>query len=708
MNNQISKFSAKSPTDVLNELEDRVLFIVMIVSFPAIFITAYRMFIFGLSLTNIVHLTLGFVLVFAYFLKPYLKQNIRIFFPIIVGYLYGLMSFFILGILSSGLLLMLTVSIVLSIMEKTKLFVIINSLNLLILILIAYLNLNGYATIKVNVEEYFNSWYSWTLSIISWFIYIIVIFYLLFNFRRTWVLSHESLYQSQSELTSIINNTPDLIYRINLNGEIIFVNDVILKYGYSKDDIIGTLFTNYLHPDDIDLAVERFSKNTTSTEYELSASNLKFKTKDGSFRTFEIISSPVLKWIQNVPTIYGIQAIARDLTDYYKIQEDNLKLASQIQHKQKLEALGLLAGGIAHDFNNILAGMFGYIHLIKLHSNDDKKLIDYSDSLLQAGLRAKDLIAQILTFSNSTHSEKKLISPNTIIKEINNLFSATLPKGILLKLDLNNDDVVINANPTKIHQVLINLVTNSVHAIEPNSGEIIIKTGIINILKQKLIFNQIISQGKYFKITVEDNGSGISNDILSKIFDPYFTTKAQGKGSGLGLSTVLGIINEHNAYIDVSSQLNIGTKFSIYFPIIEKSIENQQSSSEKMNTNYNSIKILFVDDETAITETSKIVLETLDFHVTTFNNPKKALEHFKNNVDAYDLVLSDSNMPEMSGIEFLQIIRSLNSNLHLALMSGNTSGNNFVNIDGLKISIIVNKPIIYNELANLIRNIFNN
>ena len=323
------------------------------------------------------------------------------------------------------------------------------------------------------------------------------------------------------------------------------------------------------------------------------------------------------------------------------------RVGKRLQQTQKRESIGTLAGGIAHDFNNILAGMLGYTQLAMLELPKDAELYANLENIMKAGRRGSDLIKQILSFSRpqTTPTEPILIRP--VIEEIVKLLQATLSSTIDIRHILKGGQAYVMADATKIFQVLTNLCTNAGYSMPAAGGVLELKTDLTRIESRAFGFDLNLAPGKYLKITVSDTGCGIAPEIMDKIFEPYFTTKPHGQGSGLGLAVARGIISGYGGAITVYSEVEKGTTFNIYLPVVEKdtgSIEKREPVVPRGDG-----RILFVDDKPILVETGSQILGHLGYDVTGFTSSVEALEFFKKQPDAVDLAIVDMTMPAMTG-----------------------------------------------------------
>ena len=380
------------------------------------------------------------------------------------------------------------------------------------------------------------------------------------------------------------------------------------------------------------------------------------------------------------------------------------KLETQLQQAQKMEAIGTLAGGIAHDFNNILTPIIGYAELC-LYNTEKGALQHHNLSeILAAGNRAKDLVQQILTFSRHTMPEKKPIRISPILKEAIKLLRATLPATIEIQQRIDVELDMVAADATQIHQILMNLCTNASHAMQKNGGVLEINLDDIEFDDKTKTQYPDIMPGKYLRLTVSDTGHGIPKEEIEQIFDPYFTTKEKGEGTGLGLAVVHGIVKSHNGHIRVYSDLRRGTTFQIYLPLIKTTYRKE------VVTTFNDLPIgnehiLFVDDEPQIIDVQKQILEKLGYRVTAITSGLEALEVFQSDQDSFDVIITDMTMPKMTGDQLTRKLLEIKPDIPIIIASGYS-----VRIDEQKagftgVRAFVEKPLSMRGLAEMIRRV---
>jgi len=386
----------------------------------------------------------------------------------------------------------------------------------------------------------------------------------------------------------------------------------------------------------------------------------------------------------------------------------NRKLEKQLRQAQKMEAVGTLAGGIAHDFNNILSAILGYSEMARLQLAADDGIREDLDQVIKAGHRATDLVQQILTFSRQAEENLQPLKVQFILKEALRLLRASLPTTIQLKASIDTECRLILADPTQIHQVLMNLCTNAKDAIgeEPGSLSVLLSerdftaSGSLGGCPQ-------ITGGVYLDLEVSDTGDGMDELTLSKIFDPFFTTKEKGKGTGLGLAVVHGIVNQHKGEITVTSDSIQGTTFHIYLPVIDEEWQAPDQEEIEAIPQGKGERILFVDDEQVLSDMMQKILEGIGYSVRTFASSVDALKAYQQDPDGFDLLITDMTMPEMTGVDLSRKLLSLRPDLPIILCSGFSEAIDEKKAKAYGIREYLKKPVEKHILAKAIRKALN-
>ncbi len=388
-------------------------------------------------------------------------------------------------------------------------------------------------------------------------------------------------------------------------------------------------------------------------------------------------------------------AIFHDITRRKMLEE-------QLHQSQKMEAVGTLAGGIAHDFNNILLAVFGYTELSLNLAEKDSALHRHLNNILVAGDRAKHLVHQILTFSRRTEQEFKPIQIKPIIKEALKLIRASLPSTISITHNIQSSSLILG-DPTQIHQVLMNLCTNAGHAVRKQGGEFRVEL-VDEELDEKFIAAHLdLKPGPYLKLSVSDTGPGIPPGIKSRIFEPFFTTKESIEGSGLGLSVVHGIVKNHGGTVAVYSKPGQGATFKVYLPVTQ--LKEKPRHVLPIASYTGSEHILYVDDDHAIVEMGKQILDTMGYKVTTATGSLEALSLFRSKSDQIDLVISDLTMPDMTGdIMAMKMIR-IKPDIPVIICTGGATNMEELEIQREGVKAVIMKPFTLDDIHKLIRSI---
>jgi len=512
-------------------------------------------------------------------------------------------------------------------------------------------------------------------------------------------VSERLLVESEQRFKELFDNAPLSYQTLDDQGNFIEVNATWLSVlGYTKADVIGRDIVDFLHPNWKNRFIANFSR-IKAGEKMLSVEFAMLK-KDGS----SIMVSFHGKIAQ---TTHGkfkqLHCVFRDITRQKQIESEKKVLEARLLQTQKMESIGNLAGGIAHDFNNILFPIIGLSEMLMEDLPQDSMEYDNAREILQAGLRGKDIVQQILSFSRQTEHKKLPIKAQTVLTEVIKLSRSTIPSNIVIEHDIQNDCSPIKADPTQLHQIAMNLITNAYHAVEHSDGK-------ISVLLREITINEgdfpesSLPSGKYANICVSDTGCGISTDVIDKIFDPYFTTKEQGKGTGLGLAVVYGIIKGHDGDIKVFSEDGKGTSFSVYLPLMMKSFEPISNLNKKIYET-GTERILLVDDDKSIANLEFKALKRLGYHVTFYTDSLKALTHFSETPFNYDLIITDMAMPNLPGDKLAKELISINPDIPIIICTGYSERLNDEKAKDIGIKGFLMKPVIKSQLASMVRKV---
>lgn len=484
---------------------------------------------------------------------------------------------------------------------------------------------------------------------------------------------------------------------LDLNGRVNIANQKACEIlECSKDDIIGKPWCENFLPKD--------------GRADVSA---KFKEMiKGNIENFEYYENDIISetgtrkfigWHNSVVTseegeISGVLSSGEDLTEKRELQ-------ARLQHAQKMESIGKLAGGIAHEFNNILSIILGNSEIIQSESHNKAVVEESIADIEYAGLRGRDVVKQLLAFSRQDKLNREIIEITTVVDDALKLLRSSTPAYITINHNFAEDIYPILANNTQINQLLLNICNNAIDAISGTEGSIDIELTNIHVNSDNLHTFQSLTIGKYVQLTIADNGSGMSPDIVNNIFEPYYTTKVFGEGTGIGLAVVHGIVKKHRGVIEVDSTPGLGTKFTIYFPAYE-GLLNVQKNTEDIALPGGNESILLVDDEPSILKIGQRHLQSLGYTVHTETDPKEALLHVQSYPEKFDLVISDMSMPSMRGDQLIREILTLCPGLPSIICTGyNSKVPNEIEAKRMGIQAFAMKPLNKAELAILVRKV---
>ncbi len=422
---------------------------------------------------------------------------------------------------------------------------------------------------------------------------------------------------------------------------------------------------------------------------------------DNNIRYLETTKVPFELSDTKAPALLGV---AVDITQRINIKKEKEKLEKQLQQSQKMEAIGTLAGGIAHDFNNILGVIMGYTELTLDDPTNTKNIIKNLQKVMKASERAKEMVQQILVFSRKDEQIMESVNIKKIIEEVYSFLRSSIPTTIDIKYKSEEDLGLIFGNATQINQILMNLSTNAVHAMKENGG--VLEIGLKGIILDKDMANLIdLEPGRYQQLYVSDTGTGINKEIIGRIFEPYFTTKEVGEGTGMGLSVIYGIMKTHKGTIKVYSESGKGTVFNLYFPVLDFNKTEIQQKNQAITFQGNNEMILFVDDEIFLTELGSKMLKSLGYRVESRTSSLEALEAFKAKPDKFDLIITDMTMPALTGINLAREIHKINPTIPVILCTGFSNQIDRDNYKAKGINALIMKPIIKSQLSKTMREV---
>ncbi len=508
--------------------------------------------------------------------------------------------------------------------------------------------------------------------------------------RRQRKRAEEALKGSEQRFRSLSENAPDIIFTLGLDGRLTYVNPAFEKVlGYEREEGLGKYFVAFAMEVDEENYVNLFKRIRDGKEIIRDMAVMLIH-KDGSARLFNFCGAPN---IDTAGEVTGIVGLLKDITE-------NRRLEAQFQQAQKMEAIGILSGDIANDFNNMLMGVLGKTSLMLLGidpSHPHYKGLMSIERLIERGVK---LTRRLLGYATTGGYEVKPIDLNRLVQETSETFGRT-KKEIVIHRELAEDLSAIEGDQGQIEQVLLNLFVNAADAM-PDGGDLILKT--MNTTRDAIAEKFYDPQwDKYVLLTVTDTGKGMDEETMEHIFDPFFTTKRAGQGTGLGLASAYNIIKGHDGYIEAESTKGYRTTFRIYLPASEKGVEKVAEPVEELIRGTETV--LIVDDEEAVLEVSKELLEALGYMVLTAKDGREAIDVYRTNMNDIDIVLLDMVMPRMGGGKVYDRMKQINPNVTVVLSSGYSMRGEATDILNRGCNGFIQKPFTMRELSGKIREV---
>ena len=502
------------------------------------------------------------------------------------------------------------------------------------------------------------------------------------------------LKESEKKYRKLLETAPYGIQLTDREGKILFSNPAHHRIqGYDDGGLIGKYIWELMAKADLRSKAKDYYQKIIREQPQPEVYYNRDLTRDGR----EIDVQVNWDYIRNTKgELEGIISIISDITKQKALE-------SSVRQAQKMESIGSLAGGIAHDFNNILFPIVGLSEMMLDDFPPGSLEQQNLTEIFQAGKRGRELVQQILSFSRQSEHRPIPVHIQKILKEVLKLCRATIPADIPITQDIKTDCGPVMADPTQIHQIVMNLITNAYHAVEPVGGTISIQLTEVDVTSIDDPAGDL-APGRYTMLSVSDTGIGIDGAFINKIFDPYFTTKEKGRGTGLGLATVYGIVKAHGGDIRVTSDIGKGTTFHVYLPLLEKA---QDSEPEKEMTPLltGTGHILLVDDEKSIVHLEKQMLERLGYQTSSFTSSKDALDAFKTEPSKFDLVITDMNMPNMNGMQLATELIAVRADIPIILCTGFSERISSNKAEALGIRGLLMKPVGMKDLSQKVREV---
>lgn len=548
----------------------------------------------------------------------------------------------------------------------------------------------------------------------------------------------------------LLDMIPDMVYKIDRKGYFIYVNNSVTNLGFTRSELLGVHFSKIIHPDDIEMVSRKAvlpnfigkvtgdkgspklfderrggKRMTRGLEIRLIGKNWKRdKTKIilGDLISYGEVTA-VGEYSDNgndgSSDFVGTVGIVRDISGRKKAEEelklyrtqlekvikdrtDELqKTNDELRQSQKMEAIGLLAGGIAHDFNNMLSSILGYADLIRRKYKDtDPKLTKWAGSIVDVSKNAAELTGKLLAFARKGKFEISTIDMHRVIHDTINILEHTIDKNIIISKQLNADTPTVKGDTTQLQNVVLNLAVNARDAM-PDGGKLIFATDVVDITKKYISTHHYhIKPGLYLLTTVTDTGIGMSKEIKKHIFEPFYTTKPLGKGTGLGLASVYGTVKNHNGSIEVYSEENRGTVFKMYIPLANNSIVKQRSKTVVLKRGTG--RILVVDDEPLVRDVAKEILSELGYEIAFCSDGLEGVNYYKEHKGEIDLTILDLIMPNMGGHDCFVEIRKINPEAKVIIASGYALNDDAKKIIDKGALVFLQKPFDLTRLSDAV------
>ena len=465
---------------------------------------------------------------------------------------------------------------------------------------------------------------------------------------------------------AVIRASGSLLYEMDpAGGNVLWDGDTVAVLGTRRENLMTLrLWMERVHPDDR-IRLKGLRQKLASGELSHVALEYRFRRDDGQYITVGVNGYLISETAGRAGVGRRVIGFVKDVSDKVRAEEERQRMAAQLRQAEKMQAVGHLAGGIAHDFNNILGAILGYGELAQLKAEGDMRR--YLDTIMSAGNRAKALVSQILSFSRAEDAERLPVIVAPIAQEVCELIRGSSPSAIEVRFAGESMDAAVLADPTRLHQLLMNLCTNAVQAM-PEGGVLDVRVAEERAARARKVRTGEMPPGDYVHITVRDSGHGIAPEVIDRIFEPFFTTKPTGRGTGLGLALVHAVVMEHRGFLDVASELGRGTTFEVWMPQV--AVEEGEGEKPESLLQGHGETILAVDDEPEVLAALEEMLASLGYEPVGFDDSREALEAARASPRRFEAVVSDEVMPQLTGTQLALELRKLNPTLPIVIASG--------------------------------------
>ena len=510
---------------------------------------------------------------------------------------------------------------------------------------------------------------------------------------------NRSMRASELRWRTVFENAPVGILVLHAHGRYLMANPAFRNMvGYSNQELAERRAFDITHPDDRLLTQEHIDLLVRGDR-----DKVRFQKRyvDRSGKIVWTDMSVARVFARHQPSEAGsedlIIATVEDITQRLADEQERRRLESQLRQSQKLEALGTFAGGVAHDFNNILGAILGFGERSLAAVEENRPARQYIEQVMRAGERARLLVERILTFSRSGLTAQLPVDVRAVVEETAELLKATLPTNVTLILRITQQEAYVLGDATHLHQVVMNLCSNAVHAI-PQGGTLGLEVERIALTELRAFSHGALDAGNYVRLGVADDGVGIAPDVLERMFNPFFTTRRPGEGTGLGLSLVDGIVREHGGAVHVASKLGQGSRFDLYLPVTDARPVPSQGSVASLPHGSGQV-ILLVDDEEALLRLGEEVLAELGYEPVGFSSSDAAWEALQAAPERFDAVISDHTMPGLTGLELAARIAGTHPGLPFILCSGFSTPALEREAAAIGVKAVLRKPVRTADLA---------
>jgi two-component system cell cycle sensor histidine kinase/response regulator CckA len=522
--------------------------------------------------------------------------------------------------------------------------------------------------------------------------------------------AEEALKESEERLRAFMNSNPlDIAVFKDGQGRWVEANHEMLRaFGLTGKDYQGKTsleLTDLARPEMRQVLLQGMELDAKALgSGQVTRDEVRLVDDNGRERIFDVIRVPLF---HPDGRVRGISVVSRDITALMEAERQRKEMESQLRHSQKMEAIGTLAGGIAHDFNNILTAIIGYTETAMVKAGKGE---DYTKGLkvvLDSSFRARDLVKQLLTFSRGREVTPQVLDMENVVGETMNLVKAVTPPMIKVHIQTKSSDTVVKADPVQMQQVVMNLCTNAIQAMEDDGGVLKVTLNKQRLSEHDIPLHPNLTPGDYVLLEVSDTGPGMDSEMAKKIFDPFFTTKPRDKGTGLGLSMVHGIVTSAGGAVLVDSRPGTGATFRVYLP---RSFEHPEASSCEDELPLESSgegTLLLVEDEPLVMRVEQEILESLGYHVVACSSPLEAREIFEDNPARFDLVITDYAMPNMSGLELASSLKESAPNIPVLLCTGYNQEITSHELKLFGVDQTLMKPFTARELSHVLQNMLN-